>query len=566
MKNPRERLRRDELAGLLLFFSIVTAWLTWPLFPRVGSGLNASADPLLNIWALGWNFHILPREPFSLFDANIFFPRQDTLAYSEHLFGIAIVVWPAYLLSGNLVLAYNLALAASFVLSGLGMYLLVHELTRNRWAALATGLAFLALPFRLLHLLHIQLVTFQWLPFLFFCLVRYLKYGKPRQLVGVVIFSLLQILSCNYYAVYLVTAMVLFALVLVAGGRSLLSRQKLGALTLGGAIVALCTIPFFLPYQRNRTEQGFYRRYEDVVQFSATPIDYLRPSAFNKAPHFAMLPRQERSEKALFPGFVLIALGAIGSVVGYRLSSDSRVGRLFYWFCLLLAGVAFLLSMGPQAAWAGQTYDLPYRFLYRHLPGFNGMRAPARLAVLVLFAWTVLAGWGTRWLVERSERRGHILGVAAIALLLFEYQTHSLARILPPAPEVPAVHQWLAEQPSNEAVLVLPIHEGEAIVEESRNMFYSTRHFKPLVNGFSGWWPDDYWEVVGRLRHFPTSRILEFLERRAPVRFVVIHYDAIPQPRRRHLDAAMERYKERMPARFRFGNDVVYEILPAAER
>ena len=112
-----------------------------------------------------------------------------------------------------------------------------------------------------------------------------------------------------------------------------------------------------------------------------------------------------------------------------------------------------------------------------------------------------------------------------------------------------------------QAILTLPIHEGEEIIEESLYMYYSTVHWKPLVNGFSGWWPNDYWELVGRLRHFPTSRILRYLLERAPVRYVIIHYDRIPQPRRRHLEAEMFRYREKMPVRIRIGNDVVYEIV-----
>ena len=47
----------------------------------------------------------------------------------------------------------------------------------------------------------------------------------------------------------------------------------------------------------------------------------------------------------------------------------------------------------------------------------------------------------------------------------------------------------------------------------------------------------------------------------APVRYVIIHYDRIPQPRRRHLEAEMFRYREKMPVRIRIGNDVVYEIV-----
>ena len=79
--------RTRDLAALL-FFVAVTSWLTWPLTSRLTTGLSASPDALLNYWALAWNFHILPQAPLAYFDANIFAPRPDTLAYSEHLLAL----------------------------------------------------------------------------------------------------------------------------------------------------------------------------------------------------------------------------------------------------------------------------------------------------------------------------------------------------------------------------------------------------------------------------------------------------------------------------------------------
>ncbi len=73
------------------YYLLLSVALTWPLLPRMSTALSSSPDSLLNAWALGWSFHILPRDPLSLFDANIFFPRPDTLAYSEHLFGITLL-------------------------------------------------------------------------------------------------------------------------------------------------------------------------------------------------------------------------------------------------------------------------------------------------------------------------------------------------------------------------------------------------------------------------------------------------------------------------------------------
>jgi hypothetical protein len=555
---------RSRTAAALVYFLLVSVWLTWPLLPRMATALSSSPDSLLNAWALGWSFHILPLHPLQLFDANIFAPRPDTLAYSEHLFGIVILVWPVFLLTSNLVLSYNTALLASFVLSGLGAYLLVRELTSNRWAAVAAGTIFLAAPYRFGHLLQIQLLATEWFPFVFFCLLRFLRQGRLRQLAGVVVFSLLQILSCNYYAVYLALAVGLFGVALVVCGRALLSARTVALLLSGAAVVSAASLPFVLPYERNR-ERGFYRRYEDVAHFSASLLDYLTPSSFNRAPHFRLLPSEPRSEKALFMGFAALALAGIGAL-SWRGRLRDRPDRVFFAFAVLLGVSALLLSLGPETRWGDgdAVLPLPYRLFYRWVPGFGGMRVPARLSVLALLAVAMLAGIGASVLLERARAGGRErerwAAIALLLVLLFEYRTYSLDRALPEAPEIPAVHRFLAEAPGSGAVLVLPIHEGEEIARESLYMYYSTAHFRPLVNGYSGWWPNDYWELVGRLRTFPTARTLRFLLERAPVDTLVVHYDRIPGQARRALEEGMERYHDRMPVLLRVGDDVVYEI------
>jgi hypothetical protein len=538
------------------YFLLVSLWLTWPLLPRMTTALSSSPDSLLNAWALGWSFHILSRAPLSLFDANIFFPRPDTLAYSEHLFGITVLVWPVFAVTRNLPLAYNVAVLSSFALSGIGMYLLVREITGSRWAALASGTIFLAAPYRFGHLLQLQLLTLQWFPFVFWSALRFLREGRARQLAGIAVFSLLQALSCNYYMVYLALAVVLFGLSLGVYGRELLSRRKLVLLTLGTASVTALCLPFLAPYTRNR-ERGFYRRYEDVVYYSASPRDYITSSRFNRPPYARWLPSQSRSERALLPGLGAVALALVG--VGVGRGRD----RLLWLFCIVLSAIAVILSLGPELRWGDAALPLPYQFFYRHVPGFDSIRVPARISVLALFGIAVLAGLGAAALVAKWKKP---LAVGLLGLLLFEYRTYSLESAFPEAPAISAADLWLAEEKAEGAVLVLPIHEGEEIIRESLAMYHSTAHFQPLVNGYSGWWPNDYWELVGRLRHFPTSRSLRFLLERAPVRYVIVQYDRIPEPRRRELEKGMERYRESMPMVFRRGDEAVYEIRKSADR
>ena len=93
--------------------------MTYPLVRHLGSALpNDLGDPLLNTWILAWDADRLLHGLRGLWDAPIFYPYTNTLAYSEHLLGIAVLPAPVQWLSGNPVLVYNFAFLLSYVLAG----------------------------------------------------------------------------------------------------------------------------------------------------------------------------------------------------------------------------------------------------------------------------------------------------------------------------------------------------------------------------------------------------------------------------------------------------------------
>lgn len=128
---------------------MLTLAVTYPLAREITRGLPGGlGDPLLNTWTLAWDAERLRHGLQGLWDAPIFYPYRNTLAYSEHLLGIAVLTAPVQWLSGNPVLAYNVAFLMSSVLAGAGMYLLTTWLTGNRLAAVVAAVAFAFLPFR----------------------------------------------------------------------------------------------------------------------------------------------------------------------------------------------------------------------------------------------------------------------------------------------------------------------------------------------------------------------------------------------------------------------------------
>ena len=75
--------RRAYAAAACLLLAILH---TWPLALAPGRhSRNDNGDAQLNEWIMAWVAHQLPRDPGHLFEANIFFPAHDALAFSEPL-------------------------------------------------------------------------------------------------------------------------------------------------------------------------------------------------------------------------------------------------------------------------------------------------------------------------------------------------------------------------------------------------------------------------------------------------------------------------------------------------
>src|SRR5215212_2660762 len=103
----------------LAIYALLAVLHTWPLAsnPAHLSRVD-NADYVLNSWAISWVAHQLVRHPRQLFNANIFYPEQRTLAYSEAMIVQGILAMPVRALGGSPVLAFNLVLLAGFALTG----------------------------------------------------------------------------------------------------------------------------------------------------------------------------------------------------------------------------------------------------------------------------------------------------------------------------------------------------------------------------------------------------------------------------------------------------------------
>jgi hypothetical protein len=130
-----------------------------------------------------------------------------------------------------------------------------------------------------------------------------------------------------------------------------------------------------------------------------------------------------------------------------------------------------------------------YRFLVQSFgPIFHVIRAPVRGIVLFDLGLGVLAAWGLAEL-SRSRRPAARLAaaLAAVFLIGLEYRAFplSVGRV---EQEPSPVYRWLAGIPVGGGVVEFPLGP----LHDQEYEFRSTAHWKPIVNGASGFSPPAY--------------------------------------------------------------------------
>lgn len=481
---------------LVIGFMLLTILMLWPLAHQAGSAVVDQGDPLYDIWSMRWVQHQLSTDPAHLWDANILYPYDRTFVFSEPQLSSALLAWPLVLVTGNDVLTYNLLLFGTFVALGVGMALLVEEWSGNLPAGVLAGILAAYTPYRYGHISHLNLLSYGWLPLALWALVRYARRGRPRDGALAVLFLTLQLLASDTLAALALGTIGLLLPFALWRSRERHGPRFYGGLALALALPLLALLPLVIVRFEVQRRYGFARDLGDIRQFAATLQTYRAVPPFNR---FWRGTLPEAYPGPLFPGGVTLALALLGTPFALR--------RWPRWggYALALALVGTVLSLGPEVTLGGRMIALPYGWLHAHLPGMAAMRDPGRLGTVALLGLQLLAGLGVAALgsalAPRLPRRWAVpLGTATLALLgvvaLIEFRSDVPTIPVPRDSTTVAVYDWLREQPPG-AVLELPANG--LLVDEPRTirqLYYSTRHWHPLVAGYTSYYPPGYLDFL----------------------------------------------------------------------
>jgi hypothetical protein len=514
-----------ELVLVLLGSAMFSIALTYPLaFKLTKLGRVDNGDGMFSIWNVAWVARALVVDPLHVFDANIFYPHRKTLAYSENNLGAGALAVPIYWATRNPFAAHNFVFLFAFVLSSTGMYYLVRYLTGDRGAAAVSAVCYAFCPYVFAHTAHIQLLMIGGLPFSLLAFHR--MADRPTLGRGAVLGAVMaaQALSCGYYGVFVIL-MVGYAALVTAVIRPVWRTPPYWiSLGTAGAVLTVLMLPAFFPYITLHQVEGFRRDLDQARRFSSNWSDYLASSSHAHAWMLAYLPPWV---EVSFPGIVATILGVAGAWIARR----TRRGEL----TVMYGGLAVLAcwaSFGPAG--------LLYSALYKSLPLFAWLRAPARFGLIVVFGLSVLAGLAVCAL-RRRARRPFATAVAITILAAAELVVPSNMRdVLPFEP----VYRTLATLPPAPIIEMPFYYLQEMFPRHTQYMLNSTTHWMPMLNGYSDYIPPDFVEHVMTLAPFPTEPALKLIEP-LKVRYAVFHMYGYNQENRQDVMTrlkALERY------------------------
>ena len=495
-------------------FLLLAVFHTWPL--ATGTVSPTHDDVWLNAWAVAWIAHQIPRNPLQLFDANMFFPHDGALAYTEPLLVPGLMAAPVLWLGGSPLLAHMVLVLLGYALTALGMYVLVRNWTGDFRAGLLSGALFAFCTALLTRSAHIQGIHIYWLPLAFLAFQRLIEHRRPRDAAWLGLCVIGAALTSGYLVVFVFFALCAAALARAdafwgrEGARVLL---HLGVAAVGTAAILLVVL---WPYLQAGHERPPVAEATDLATVLGS---YLASGAVVHQSWSA--DYYDSSPAALFPGVVTLVLATV-AVWLRRPTTPPGARRML----LAAAAVGLVLSLG--------SFTPVYTWAYEWVPPLRGLRAVNRFGILPIFALAALAGIGLsglRWPVSPPRRSL----LAVVVLLLATGESFHGWGSDPWRDTSGRVHRFLARSSWPGAVVELPIYQRRyGFHRNARYLLASTVHWRPLVNGFGGFAPPDFDDNAHLASGFPSVLTVKWLQE-IGVAYVVIDLNQYGDRMRRKL-------------------------------
>jgi hypothetical protein len=498
-----EHHTRPTLLSLAAFV-LLAVLHTWPMAAAPAHWSRVEGDGALNIWAVGWVGRALTHAPSSLFIGNIFYPEKRTLAYSEAMLVQGAIGAPVMMFGGSAVLAYNLSLMAGFALTGWAFCLLVHRWTGSWAAGYVAGSLAAFNAFTLVQLTHLQFMHAEFFALTVFALDRVLTLRQVRHVVALAAGVVLQGLTSIYLLAFSIWLLAFACLTRLKP----LIQGAIGRVAAAGLLSVVVLSPYLAQYVAVRQEMGLARAADE--QEAASWANYLSTGS---RVHFERWSREFVGDATsyTFPGIVAVALVALAGADRRNLA-DPR-----FRMCAISAAGCVAVSWLPRLPF--------YPALHSAIPLFQAVRVLAHIGQVVLLMVAILAGFGVASLQRALPRLRMWPALTAALLILVNAEALRAPLGLTWFEGVPAVYDTLAGE-RGAVVIEVPFPIPQQWFLNAPYMVNSTRHWRPLLNGYSGFRPPSYDKSYEAIQRVPSAESLIALSA-IGVTHVVVHQRAM---------------------------------------
>jgi len=307
-------------------------------------------------------------------------------------------------------------------------------------------------------------------------------------------------------------------------------------------IIATCAY-FYLPYI-NSYRQGNFRTDNEAILYEIDLLQWLAPASNSKLYSNHLAKFSEITESICISGlFSGITLAILLLLSFFKIKYHNKKLKITHtvnfnkkWknYFLVILTILFTLSLGNTVKinkinlLNNPIYKLSRFLLFgksiRYLPVyaipiffcFGAIISLAKIKIIQKFWWLILM----------------LLTIEFYPNLTIS-QYHFNKQLLP-------VYQWLNQQNDQSGIVEIPINktisgDDPYWYQQFEYMLHSIYHNKKMINGISGFFPQEFRKSVTNLKNFPDQTSIDHLNN-LKVKTIIVHYDYLNKTDKNKID------------------------------
>ncbi len=518
--------------SIFIFFCLGLC-ITYPLIFHMGNLAVGLGDELVISWIQNWVIHSLFTNPLHIFEANLYFPYHNTLAYSDLFLTSSLLSIIPLKFIGQPIVVHNFTLISSLILLGFSIYLLSFYLTKDFLLSVFAGVLVIFSPAVLDKATHLQILAIFWVPLSILLFLIFIKSKKSKYFVISLLFFLAQV-----YNSFMPGYFILFSYVIIIVYYWLYNRVQIKKIFVKKNIFLfiislILIIPIAIPYYQVSKEFNYVRDMRDAIHFAIQPEDLFYPSNHTRLKNYLFeLPFNKTSQNGEFkPGYLGFIFTLLTGLVLVYLITNFKKKNLFINAFSSIGLLGFILSLGPALHLGRQTVHwpfpipLPYLLFYYVIPGFKGFRNSARWEMLFILCMAIVIALVLQKILKKySIRTRSIIYIILIIGCVLEFNFPMKFVNVPQKSEFPKVFDWLNETPQSAKVIIMPAYNWNMFYsgDEIMRDYYSTSNFRRTVNGYTGFSPPPWQDLLVNLQNnFPNQESVNLLKKLG-INYIVI--------------------------------------------